>query len=422
MQIDATSTSTMVREALGHAGFCWIRVRTDSMAPALRAGDEVRIEGLRRPPLPGEVLLYQGFRGLVLHRHLYTTLRRRSLWVRTKGDAVAGADALTPMKAVIGRATRLRRAGKERAIGRAGGTTAAALTSGRLFLRSAFRKALTPAIRTEFRTLAGFALELTLDRAFDSELLGIWLKPANLVAQGTKLRLRLDRKLHHDDPVAVRRDPATGGVGSSAFVLEPHDGGYLLRVAPAVGARSHPCPNALENGLRALLAELCARDGTVLMLHAAALALHDTSGAWIAPGASGTGKTTLCRLLQSEGALVLGDDLVLLRLGEDGPFVEGSPFSGDGIDIPKTPGRFPLHGWLVLEKAGYHDLQPAGPARVAASIGGALQGQGLESAEVLARATQLSGLTPGWHLKFARTPGLRQYMEQAFGDGNRIAH
>ena len=413
MQIETTS---LVRQALRESGFCWVSVRSDSMAPTLRAGDEVRIEPLRRPPLPGDVLVFQGFRGMTVHRYLYATLRRRGLWIRTKGDAAPGADALVPLKAVIGRATRVRRAGSEKTISRGGGTIGAALTAGELFVRSSLRKVLTPATRRETRALAGYGLDMEVDRAFDSGLLELWLKPAPSGEANNKLQLRLDRKLNHDDPLTVEREGRR--VYSSAFVLEMEGNEFLLRVAPAVGARSHPCPNALENGLRALLAELCKRDENSMMLHAAAVALDDTSGAWIAPGASGTGKTTLCRVLQAEGGLVLGDDLILLRNAPEGLMVEGSPFSGDGIDIPKTPGRFALHGWLILEKADRHELTTTTPGRIAAAIGGALQGQGMPPEQVLERATVLSGMTPGWRLRFARTPGLRQYMDRAFRDGN----
>ncbi|MCB0218335.1 MAG: hypothetical protein KDH09_01455 [Chrysiogenetes bacterium] len=413
MQIETTS---LVRQALRESGFCWVSVRSDSMAPTLRAGDEVRIEPLRRPPLPGEVLVFQGFRGMTVHRYLYATLRRRGLWIRTKGDAAPGADALVPLKAVVGRATRVRRAGSEKTINRRGGAIGVALTAGELFVRSSLRKALTPATRTETRALAGYGLALEVDRAFDPALLDMWLKQASNQSATSALRLRLDRKLHHDDPLHVEREEDR--IYSSAFVLEMTGKDFVLRVVPAVGARNHPCPNALENGLRALLATLCNRDENSVMLHAAAVALDETSGAWIAPGASGTGKTTLCRVLQAEGALVLGDDLILLRNTPEGLMVEGSPFSGDGIDIPKTPGRFPLHGWLILEKADRHELGATTPGRVAAAIGGALQGQGMDAEQILERASVLSGMTPGWRLRFARAPGLRQYMDQAFRDGN----
>ncbi len=82
----------------------------------------------------------------------------------------------------------------------------------------------------------------------------------------------------------------------------------------------------VENVLRLVVAgRLLASGG--LLLHAGAAALDQ--GAVVFPAASGTGKTTLVRELQTAGLEPLGDDMVALLPGTNGWTVHAVPFTGE---------------------------------------------------------------------------------------------
>ena len=65
-----------------------------------------------------------------------------------------------------------------------------------------------------------------------------------------------------------------------------------------------------------------------MIVHATGFALDEEAGV-LCPGVSGTGKSTLCRLLSGTGATLLSDDRVVLTR-DDGEFrIWGSPWCGD---------------------------------------------------------------------------------------------
>jgi hypothetical protein len=95
----------------------WWPIRGSSMVPALVDGDEVLVEPLRAPPRPGDVVVFRRREGgLVAHRVVSVDEGE----VRTWGDACRDPDPTKLARAVLFRATRLRRAGRELPIPRLG--------------------------------------------------------------------------------------------------------------------------------------------------------------------------------------------------------------------------------------------------------------------------------------------------------------
>ena len=107
----------------------------------------------------------------------------------------------------------------------------------------------------------------------------------------------------------------------------------------------------IENFLRVLYAQLCLRNGG-LLLHAAGV-IRDGAG-FVFFGPSGSGKTTAARL--SLPLTVLSDDLVIVRLTGDAARVYGLPFRGDFPEAPRVNQSAELRGLFQLVKAPAHRL------------------------------------------------------------------
>ncbi|HJQ22591.1 MAG TPA: hypothetical protein VKA60_01660 [Blastocatellia bacterium] len=124
--------------------------------------------------------------------------------------------------------------------------------------------------------------------------------------------------------------------------IESDSGNSFVEIAPEVD---------IENFLRVLYAQLCLRNGG-LLLHAAGV-IHDGAG-FVFFGPSGSGKTTVARL--SLGHTVLSDDLVIVRLTGDVARVYGLPFRGDFPEAPRINQSAELRGLFQLVKAPDHRL------------------------------------------------------------------
>lgn len=107
----------------------------------------------------------------------------------------------------------------------------------------------------------------------------------------------------------------------------------------------------IENFLRALYAQLCLREGG-LLLHAAGVIERDAGFVFFGP--SGSGKTTAARL--SPGRTILSDDLVILRTRGDKTAVYGVPFRGDFPEAPRVNTSADLKGLFTLVKAPEHTV------------------------------------------------------------------
>lgn len=94
----------LARVVLGAGAALRFRARGQSMAPAIRDGDEVEVEpppfGLR----VGDILMVQAADGsFLLHRLVRVETGCGNPIVRTKGDRVASPDEPVPSTAVLGR-------------------------------------------------------------------------------------------------------------------------------------------------------------------------------------------------------------------------------------------------------------------------------------------------------------------------------
>jgi hypothetical protein len=100
--------------------------------------------------------------------------------------------------------------------------------------------------------------------------------------------------------------------------------------------------------LRVLLSALLPRQGG-LLLHASAVASAKTGG-YVFAGRSGSGKTTIARLLDK--AIILNDELCTVRMDKkQGVMVNGTPFWGEMRTGPAHPESFRLAGLYFLKKA-----------------------------------------------------------------------
>ena len=94
-----------------------------------------------------------------------------------------------------------------------------------------------------------------------------------------------------------------------------------------------------------------------LLIHSSGIILNGEG--IIFPGMSGAGKTTLAKLWQARGGItVLSDDRVIVRREEEGYFIYGTPWPGEGgmVSCQKAP----LRKIIFLSKAKDNKLIPLG--------------------------------------------------------------
>jgi hypothetical protein len=129
-------------------------------------------------------------------------------------------------------------------------------------------------------------------------------------------------------------------------------------------------------------------------------------------GHSGEGKTTLGRILESEGALLLSDERIAVRRAGAGLIAFGTPWPGDGNAVSNA--AHPLGGMFVLRKAARHALGPSCRSLAPELIARAIVPYYLpEAAEaILDTFSVLASRVPIRELSFARAPGLKALLEE----------
>ncbi len=102
--------AALVRQSVQSGTRPWLRVTSGSMAPWLRAGDEVAVEAIHPQNWqPGDVLVLDEGVSFLTHR-----LRRvMGEMVQTRGDRLLMFDAPVHGEQVVGRVTAVRRNGTE---------------------------------------------------------------------------------------------------------------------------------------------------------------------------------------------------------------------------------------------------------------------------------------------------------------------
>jgi hypothetical protein len=88
--------------------------------------------------------------------------------------------------------------------------------------------------------------------------------------------------------------------------------------------------------------------------------------AYVFAGHSGDGKTSLARLLASEGAELLSDERVALRKRGEGFEAFGTPWAGEGRVISTK--SYPLAAAFLLYKGTHHHVRSGRPARLATEL------------------------------------------------------
>jgi hypothetical protein len=169
----------------------------------------------------------------------------------------------------------------------------------------------------------------------------------------------------------------------------------------------------LENFLRVLYAWRCLTQ-EALLLHASGL-VRDGRG-YVFFGPSGSGKTTVTRL--SEGALVLSDDLVILKCedmdGEPSVRVYGAPFRGELAEAARSNASAPLAGLFSLVKDERHFTKEISPsvadARLVASVP-FVTGQPSGAGRALALCAEISCRVQVKELHFRRDPGFWEVID-----------
>lgn len=104
----AIDAATVIADLLARGHAVEFRARGDSMYPAIRAGDLLHVEPLSRRGLRrGDVILTAASRGLTAHRLVGVA----GDCVLTRGDNASAHDPPLVPSRILGRVTRLERAG-----------------------------------------------------------------------------------------------------------------------------------------------------------------------------------------------------------------------------------------------------------------------------------------------------------------------
>lgn len=161
-----------------------------------------------------------------------------------------------------------------------------------------------------------------------------------------------------------------------------------------------------------ILPPLARADG--FLLHACGAIVNGK--AFVFPGHSGDGKTTLARMLAAEGLELLSDERIAIRKQEGGFMVYGTPWPGEGNVVSSA--AYPLAGVYVLCKAGEHRIRSVPPSTAVAK----LLARSIvpyyfpeETAGIVRLAHEVATAVPLADLDFSLEPGLLDVLLDARG-------
>ncbi len=120
-----------------------------------------------------------------------------------------------------------------------------------------------------------------------------------------------------------------------------------------------------ENFLRVTAQYHLLRSGGVL-LHSAAFVIEGT--AYVFPGRSGAGKSTVCHLAKIQGWRILSDELNAVSMQEGRALVRQVPFAGDFGRTSCSSKSFPLAAIFKLRQAEDDTIQPISPSQSLGSM------------------------------------------------------
>jgi len=214
-------------------------------------------------------------------------------------------------------------------------------------------------LATTHLSIAGFVIQVTTTEPLLRSFLGR-AGAYQVPAEAPDIVLEVE-----EDPCFVPPAPPQASYPAPDGVFQ--DGRYtfwrrdlLVHVTPGSPTQAHGrCQSglgiAVENILRLCLSTCVPLRGG-LMLHASAVE-HEGKG-FVFTGVSGSGKSTVIKLLQGAGvARSLGDEVTVLRITADGITVHSTPFGGELPPVP--PGKAPLCRLFLLHPSRVFPREPS---------------------------------------------------------------
>jgi hypothetical protein len=197
--------------------------------------------------------------------------------------------------------------------------------------------------------------------------------------------------------------------GGRRFECERHD---FLATVDLDAREGHVALGAVDavalDTLLRVVYSLALLDADALVVHAASLVRGGR--AYLFPGRSGAGKTTVARL--SPEATLLGDEIAIV---EAAGACHGSPFWGE-LARPGDNVRAPLAGIYFLEQAGHHAATPLSPRQALTRLLPTVLFFAADpalTARVLEVAGRLVDTVPSYRLAFRRDPGFWRVVRAA---------
>ncbi len=162
---------------------------------------------------------------------------------------------------------------------------------------------------------------------------------------------------------------------------------------------------AVDYFLRVACALLAYRAGG-LLFHAAGV-VH-RGRAFLFFGPSGSGKTTVAR--NSPGAVILNDDLIILRPDSPGWRAHGTPFTNPS-QIPPANASAPVAAFLRLSQSAEVRLEPLRPAQALAELLASAPILNASPQPPIERCQQLLAVIPAYRLHLRPEPSFWPVLE-----------
>lgn len=108
--MDISQVAEFLRYSVQQGQQPFVTITSNSMAPLLRRGDQVQVEGVAWQALqPGDVVLVQAAVDLLTHRYWGNVPQEQTVWLLLRGDRPLAFDAPLPASNLIGRVISRRR-------------------------------------------------------------------------------------------------------------------------------------------------------------------------------------------------------------------------------------------------------------------------------------------------------------------------